>query len=260
MALEMMIRERLDAQPILLMTHLVCGYPSLEANRRMLKIMSEAGVALVEFQFPFSEPTADGPLFCHANQEALAAGVRIADCFDLMKQTSAAVSFAPLMMGYYNTVFKMGHAVFCKRLQEAGGRGMILPDLPPEEAGDLETLADEAGLDMIHLMAPTTSDERLKMIAAHGRGLFYCVARGGVTGAHTDFGTELDAYLKRCRAHTSLPLAVGFGVSRPEDIDFLKGRADVAVIGTAALRAWEDGGENGYRAFILSLAESSQRA
>lgn len=256
MSLESTIRERLTSEPIALMTHIVCGYPSFDANWEMLSIMNQAGVALVEFQFPFSEPSADGPLFCRANQAALAAGARQGDCFSLMSRAASTFDFAPLMMGYYNTVFKAGHQAFCERLRASGGRGMILPDLPPEEANRLEERADAGGLGLIHLMTPTTSDERLRLIASHGRSFFYCVARRGVTGQKTDFGSELDAFLARCRAVTDLPLAVGFGVSRPEDVEFLKGRADIAIVGTAALKAWEEGGASAYRDFIEGLASA----
>ena len=257
MPLDSMIRAKRRQTPILLMTHIICGYPSLEDNWTMLRIMSEAGVALVEFQFPFSEPTADGPLFCKANQRALEKGTRVADCLALMRRAGDELTFAPLMMGYYNTAFKMGHPAFCERLAKAGAKGMILPDLPPEEADDLEREAWARGLDLIHLMTPTTSNERLKMIASRGSGFFYCVARRGVTGRHTDFNEELDRFLRRCRAATNLPLAVGFGVSTPEDIRFLKGRADIAVVGTAVLKTWEEKGESGVRWLIDSLAQAT---
>ena len=258
MSLETRIRELRQRQPILLMTHIVCGYPSLEANWKMLSFMNEAGVALVEFQFPFSEPTADGPLFCKANQSAIENGTTTQDCFDIMTRASAAMTFAPLMMGYYNTVYKMGHEAFCQRLGAAGGRGYILADLPPEEAAALEVTSIPMGLEPIHLMTPTSSDERLGLIASHGRGFFYCVARRGVTGAHTEFGADLDAFLNRCRQATTLPLAVGFGVSSPEDVHFLKGRADIAVVGTAVLQRWESQGEEAARDLILSLARAAE--
>lgn len=238
------------------MTHIICGYPSLEDNWTLLEIMNEVGVGIVEFQFPFSEPSADGPLFCRANQESLKNGTHVEDCFALIRRASAELDFAPVMMGYYNTAFKMGEAAFCERLEEAGGRGFILPDLPPEESDTLEVEADARGLASIHLMTPTTSDERLAMIASHGRGLHYCVARRGVTGAHSDFGAELSAFLDRCRAVTRLPLAVGFGLSRPEDVAFLKGRADIAIIGTAVLRTWEEQGEEGVLSLLASLVEA----
>lgn len=235
----------------------------------MLRLMSEAGVALVEFQFPFSEPIADGPLFCKANQRSLERGTHVDDCFALMRRAANELAFMPLMMGYYNTVFKMGHAAFCERLAAAGGRGFILPDLPPEEATELEREADARDLTPIHLMTPASPDERLRLIASHGRGFFYCVARRGVTGAHTSFGAELDDFLRRCRAVTHLPLAVGFGLSKPEDIQFLKGkiagqggpkmpRADIAVIGTAFLQTWETAGPSGAAPFLHSLAAAAR--
>ncbi|MCX7047746.1 MAG: tryptophan synthase subunit alpha [Candidatus Sumerlaeota bacterium] len=257
MTLESALREKLRSQPLLVMTHIICGYPSLEDNWRMLRIMNEAGVALVEFQFPFSEPSADGPIFCKANQRSLENGTHVADCFALMRRAADELSFMPLMMGYCNTAFKMGYEVFCRRLAEAGGRGFILPDLPPEESLDLERQAQIHDLAPIHLMTPTTRDDRLRLIAAHGAGFHYCVARRGVTGAHTDFGADLDAFLARCRKVTSLPLAVGFGLSTPEDVALLKGKAEIAIIGTAVLKTWESQGEAATEKLIHSLAEAA---
>lgn len=237
----------------LLMTHVVCGYPSLEANWRALEIMAERNVDLVELQFPFSEPSADGPLFVKANQESLARGTTVAQCFELMSRASAAFPFRVLMMGYYNTAFKMGHAQFVERLVAAGASGYILPDLPIEEAEPLHMIAELHGLAPVVLMTPTNSDARLAALARAARGFVYCVARRGVTGAHTEMDAELAAFIARCRAVTALPLAVGFGVSRREDLDFIGEHADIAIVGTAALRAWEEGGEPGLRAFFDAL-------
>jgi len=130
MVLEQYLRERLQQKDLLLMTHVVCGYPSFEDNWRELEIMAEFGVDMVELQFPFSEPSADGPLFVKANQQAVADGVRPADCFEFMRKVTEHFPFKVLMMGYYNTAFKMGHESFIKRLSAAGGCGYILPDLP----------------------------------------------------------------------------------------------------------------------------------
>jgi len=251
--LENYLRERQQNKDLLVMTHVVCGYPSFEDNWKELEIMAEFGVDIVELQFPFSEPSADGPLFVRANELALRAGVSPEDCFAFMKKVSDHFPFKVLMMGYYNTVFKMGNEHFLQRLEAAGGCGYILPDLPVDEARELHALSENYDLAPVLLMTPTSTDKNLKKIGAASRGMIYAVARKGVTGGKTDMGVELDQYLARCRAHTRLPIGVGFGVSSRADIDFLRGRADMAIIGTAALRAWEEGGEEALRKFFTAL-------
>lgn len=240
-------------RPAMIMTHVVCGYPSFEANWKALEVMDSFGVDLVELQFPFSEPSADGPLFVKANQEAIRNGVHVEDCFEFMAKVTAKFSFKVVMMGYYNTVFKTGHRDFLQRLKNAGAHGFILPDLPVEEAGDLHDIAKELELAPIILMTPTNSDARLAELAKSADGFIYTVARKGVTGSDTDMNAEVSDFIERCRAFTNLPLAVGFGVSKAEDIEFIGQHADIAVIGTAALKAWEERGAEGLTAFFTQL-------
>ena len=137
------LSERRQDKDCMVMTHVVCGYPSFEDNWKELEIMQQFGVDLVELQFPFSEPSADGALFVKANQEAIDSGVTVDDCFEFMQKVTEHFSFKVLMMGYYNTVFKTGHRKFLERLKEAGAHGFILPDLPVEEAGELHEIAKE---------------------------------------------------------------------------------------------------------------------
>lgn len=258
MALNNYLSERKHAlsqgqRPAMIMTHVVCGYPSFDANWKALEIMDAFGVDLVELQFPFSEPSADGPLFVKANQEAIKSGVHVEDCFEFMAKVTAKFSFKVVMMGYYNTVFKTGHRPFMERLKEAGAHGFILPDLPVEEAGELHDIAKELDLSPIVLMTPTNSDARLAELANCADGFIYTVARKGVTGTNTSMNDEVSGFISRCRQFTDLPLAVGFGVSRAEDVNFIGEHADIAVIGTAALKAWEDSQEDGLNAFFEQL-------
>ena len=237
----------------LLMTHVVCGYPSFEDNWQELEIMAEFGVDLVELQFPFSEPSADGPSFVKANQEAIVSGVHVQDCFAFMQKVTAHFPFKVLMMGYYNTVFKTGHRAFLERLKAAGGIAFILPDLPVEEAGELHQIAAELDLAPIILMTPTNTPQRLQQLAAAAKGFIYTVARKGVTGGSTQMNQQVAQFIEQCRQFTDLPLAVGFGVSNKHDIEFIGQHADIAVIGTAALKAWEQNGEAGLRDFFQQL-------
>jgi len=247
-------RDSSDNKPMV-MTHVVCGYPSFEENWQALEIMQAAGVDLVELQFPFSEPSADGPLFVKANQAAIDSGVHVDDCFAFMKKVTNEFSFQVVMMGYYNTVFKTGHREFLQRLKDAGGEAFILPDLPVEEAGELHTIAKELDLSPIILMTPTSSDNRLAELAACADGFIYAVARKGVTGSSTEMSKPVADFIQRCRKHTDLPIAVGFGVSNKSDIEFIGMHADIAVIGTAALKAWEADGKKGLKSFLQKLLD-----
>jgi len=252
--LEAHVRGRRREKPILLMAHAVVGYPSIEANWSMLEAMDAAGVDIVELQLPFSEPIADGPLFIKANQEAIAAGVAWEGYFRLVERAAAAFRFPVLFMGYYNSILQMGEERFAERLAGAGGRGFIAADLPPEEAQALHAAARRRGLDPILIMTPTNSPERLAAIAGSASGFVYCVARKGVTGKRTELSSDVRSFLERARAATRLPLALGFGIKTPEDVRAARGLADIAIVGTACLEAWEDGGRDGYRRFIEGLA------
>jgi tryptophan synthase alpha chain len=258
MSLEQYIRERLTQRPLLLMTHTVVGYPSLDDNWRMLERMDAAGVDLVELQMPFSEPIADGPLFIRANQAALSAHLHRDDYFRFMEKAAAAFRFRLLFMGYYNSIFRIGHEAFCERLRRAGAAGFIVADLPPEEAGDLDRLAAQRGLDDIRLMTPVNPDARLREIAARASGFIYCVARKGVTGRATELDAGIRDYMRRCRAATSLPLGLGFGIRGADDVAQLHGVADIAIVGSACLETWEQDGAGGFTRFLDALMAATR--
>lgn len=251
--LEGRVRERLARKRLLLMTHAVVGYPSLDANWAMLEAMDSAGVDLVELQLPFSEPIADGPDFMKANQAAIQAGISWNAYFDLMARAAKRFRFPLLFMGYYNAVFQMGAERFCARLGAAGARGFIVADLPPEEAGALNAAARAQGLDPILLMTPTNSPARLREIGRQASGFVY-VTRGGVTGKKADLPHGMEALIARCRRATALPLGVGFGIQTPGDVRELRGLADIAIVGTACLKAWATHGPFGYGEFMKELA------
>ncbi|MBW1723343.1 MAG: tryptophan synthase subunit alpha [Deltaproteobacteria bacterium] len=251
--LESYIRERLREKDILLMTHIVVGYPSMEVSFRVVETMVEAGVDLIELQIPFSEPVADGPVILGANQEALRQGIRVQECFDFAGDAARRFDIPFLVMTYYNILFKGGVRESASLMAKKGIRGAIVPDLPHEEGVEYLEAMGKAGLSPILLFAPTTPPARMREIASRGKGFVYCVARRGVTGAETRFSDELIRYLERCRKATDLPLAVGFGIRGKGDIDFLKGRADIAVIGTRLLQCLERDGLSGVKAFLWDL-------
>jgi tryptophan synthase alpha chain len=256
--LEAHIRARLKEKPLLIMAHAVAGYPSADDNKRMLESMEEAGVDLVELQLPFSEPIADGPLFVKANQEAVLSGMRWEPYFELLSWTARSCSFPVLFMGYYNSAFRMGETVFCERLAAAGAKGYILADLPPEEGKSLAGAARRHGLDPVLIMTPASPPERLREIGELASGFVYCVARKGVTGRRTDISGGVQEFLERARRATPLPLGLGFGLKTPEDVRALRGKADIAIVGTACLEAWERGGPEGYRRFLNGLVAQTR--
>jgi len=238
---------------ILLMTHIVLGYPNFDDCLRVIEAMVEAGVDLMELQIPFSEPIADGPVILRANQESLAAGSTVAKCLDFAQSVTRRFDIPFLFMSYYNILFKYGIEPFAQKMAEIGLSGAIVPDLPPEESGEYLAAMGRHRLAPIYIFSPNTPDARLRLIAESAQGFIYCVARKGVTGAGTDFSSSLEAYLARCRAATDLPIALGFGVQDRSDVDFLRGRADIAVIGTQTIRVVQQQGVSAVGEFIAGL-------
>ena len=255
MTLESFIRAKKKDRDILLMTHIVIGHPSFEEGMRIVEAMVEAGVEVMELQIPFSEPTADGPVILRANQQSLDKGSTVERCLQFAEECARRFDIPFLLMTYYNILFKYGIDAFAQRMVDAGLHGAIVPDLPPEEAGDYLEAMQARNLAPIFIYTPTTDDARMQLIANVAGGLVYCVARRGVTGADTHFDEELDRYLARCRAATGLPLALGFGVKDRTDVDHLVGRADLAVIGTQTIRLVEESGVDAVKPFIESLRD-----
>jgi tryptophan synthase alpha chain len=253
MELELYLKNRMGEKEILLMTHIVLGYPSFDDSFRIIETMVEAGVDLMELQIPFSEPTADGPVIVRANQKALEDGATVKDCLNFAETVAHRFDIPFLIMSYYNIAFKYGVDHFAAIVTNSGIRGAIIPDIPPEEGLEyLETMRQH-NLAPILIFSPTTSPERMQYIASFGSGFIYCVARKGVTGGNTTFSEELATYLKQCRKCTSLPLALGFGIEQKSDIEFLKGKADIAVIGSQTIRIMEQQAIASVGDFIRSL-------
>ena len=247
------IREKRKTKKILFMTHLVCGYPDFETNREIVRIMVDAGVDLIELQIPFSEPIADGPVILRANQLSLQQGTRVADCLSFMKEVSTQYPIPFLFMTYYNILFSRKVDNFCREAEQAGASGLIVPDIPLEEGAEYLKACSDFHLSPILLMTINSSPERLRLIAKAGEGFFYCVARKGVTGPKTHFTQQTIDFIQRCHKATDLPLAVGLGISKREDFDFLQGKVDIAVIGSAIIRVFEQGGYEALRSFLKGL-------
>lgn len=254
MALESYIRERLGEKSILLMTHIVIGYPSFEACYRIVETMVRAGVDLMELQIPFSEPIADGPVILGASQKALECGIKVKDCLRFAGDVSRDFRIPFLLMTYCNILNRRGFRAFVSEAAGIGTKGLIVPDLPHEEGEEYLSAMYRNSLSPILIFSPSTPLERMKTIAGHGRGFIYCVSRKGVTGAETSFSEDLARYLERCRMATSLPLALGFGVKDRKDVEFLRGKVDIAVIGSETIRVMDEKGIDAVGDFMQQLA------
>ncbi len=253
MELEFYLKNRLAEKKILLMTHIVLGYPSFDDSFRIIEAMVEADVDLMELHIPFSEPTADGPVIVRANQKALEGGTTVEACLNFAKRATQRFNIPFLIMGYYNIAFRYGVEQFAADMSSSGISGAIIADIPPEEGREYLDAMQQNNLNPILIFSPTTSPERMQYIASFAGGFIYCVARKGVTGENTTLSEELTTYLKQCRKSTPLPLALGFGIKEKSDIEFLKGKADIAVIGSQTIRIMEQQGIASVGNFILSL-------
>ncbi len=216
----------------LLMPYAVGGYPDLESCSKVLRAYRDAGADLIEIGIPFSDPLADGPVIQAASTVALSRGVRPGNVLDLAAE-AASEGARVVLLSYLNIILAFGPARFFARCRECGVLGVVVPDLPVEEAGELQATARESSVDVILLVAPTTSDARLARIAAAASGFIYCVSTTGVTGARATLRADLPAFISRVRQHTDLPLAVGFGVSTIDQVAAVAAQADGVIIGSA---------------------------
>jgi tryptophan synthase alpha chain len=215
-----------------------CGYPERDAAFDVILAAVEGGADAVEIGVPFSDPLADGPTNQKAYDIALRNGFVTPDLWDLIARLRAAGVTVPLLlMGYCNPVLAYGVAAFMRDAAEAGADGVIIVDVPPEEGADLEQAAAESGLHVVYLLAPTSSDERIDLISRHASGFIYCVSVTGVTGARAAMSDDLAPFIERVRARTSLPLAIGFGISRREHVREVGTLVEAAVIGSAFVDA-----------------------
>ena len=237
------------------------GFPTVEASRTLVPALIDGGVDLIELGVPFSDPHADGTTIQRASFEALKQGATLSIALDTVRTLRSDGITAPLIfMSYYNPILSRGLERFAIDASEAGVDGLIVPDLPAEESDDLIEALDRVGIDTIFLVAPTTPEPRLRAIAARARGFIYCVSLTGVTGARQALPTDLPEYLARVRSFTNLPLAVGFGVSRPEHVASLRGIADAAIVASAIIDRMEHTPPETHVQELRSFAKSLRNA
>lgn len=216
-----------------LVTYVTAGDPDLERSGAILRALDRAGADVIEVGVPFSDPLADGPVIQRASERALAAGATLAGVLDLIEDVRAGLGAVVVLFTYANPVLRLGPDRFAARAAKAGVDGVLVLDLPLEEAGGLRRSIVEAGMDPIFLLSPTTTDERMRRAGELGRGFLYGISRLGVTGARADVAAGVRTLVDRIRAASGLPVAIGFGLSRPEHVREVGKYADAAVVGSA---------------------------
>ncbi|WP_433942911.1 tryptophan synthase subunit alpha [Paenibacillus sp. SN-8-1] len=248
------IIDKRSAKPIQIMTHQILGYPDFKTNYEMIRLFAESGVDLVELQLPFSEPIADGPVFLRANQVSLENGTTTQQCMDFAKQvTKEFPELNFVFMTYYNVVVQYGIDRFISTCAENQIQGLIIPDAYPEESREFMEACAKYGVDPILLATPYTTKKRLDYLSEQTGGFLYCAARKGVTGSRTAFDQSTDEFLGRVREVAKIPVAVGFGIQSSEDVNFLQGKCDIAIIGTQLLNVLEQEGLSGVERVLKSL-------
>jgi tryptophan synthase alpha chain len=225
-----------------LVAYLTAGDPSLAATRQFVLSLERAGADVIELGVPFSDPVADGPVIQRASERALRSGTTLRGVLDLIASLRSETQVPLLIFSYFNPVLQMGLEKFAGEAKSAGADGALITDLTPEEAGEYRAAMSSRGLDTIFLAAPTSTDERLARIAEASTGFLYLISRTGVTGAKDRLADELPALARRVRRVTSLPIAIGFGISLPGHVSLLGGLADAAVVGSALVQEIERAG------------------
>lgn len=223
-----------------LVTYVTACDPSPAHSRDILLALGRGGADVIEVGVPFSDPLADGPVIQRATERALAAGGTLGAALDLIASVRRQLDVPLVLFTYLNPVLRLGWEVFADRAANAGVDGVLLLDLPIEEAAEARTVIISRGMDPIFLVSPTTSDARLRQAGELGRGFLYAISRLGVTGARDDVAASAGALAERVRAATSLPVAMGFGISRPDHVRAIGQVADAAVVGSAIVQVIAD--------------------
>ena len=215
---------------------LTIGYPDVEATLQLVPALIDGGADMIELGIPFSDPLAEGPTIQRSSYRALQNGVTPRMCLDVAAKLRAQGVEVPLIpMGYYNPMLAYGLDAFVHDASSAGVDGLIVVDLPPEESAAVREACAANGLCLIYLLAPTSTEERVKLVAGLASGFIYCVSVTGVTGAREELAPDLKDFVARVRKHTDLPIAVGFGISQPTHFQAVSRIADAAVIGSAII-------------------------
>ena len=222
-----------------LIAYVTVGYPSIETTLKVVPLLAANGCNIVELGIPFSDPMADGATIQKASFCALQNGVTPLRCLEIASQLRQEVKIPLVFMTYYNPIFSYGLEAFCTDSVRSGIDGLIVPDLPPDEGAELETISQRQGLDLIYLLAPTSTEERIKLVAKKSRGFIYLVSVAGITGARDRLPADLGGFVARVKKTTSKPLCVGFGISTPQQAGQVTRIADGVIVGSQIIQLME---------------------
>jgi len=240
-----------------LIAYITVGYPNIEATQNIATVLANSGCDIIELGIPFSDPLADGATIQKASYQALQQGTTPELCLEVAHKLHQKIVTPLVFMTYYNPVFNFGLKAFCRGCAEVGVSGLIIPDLPPEEGAELEAITQKHKLNLIYLLAPTSTEERIAMVAERSRGFIYLVSLTGVTGTRQTLPPELENFVKRVRQKAKQPLCVGFGVSNPEQASRIARIADGVIVGSRLIQLIEeDATLSSLKAFVLSLREA----
>jgi len=240
-----------------LIPYITVGYPSVETTLKVVPLFASSGCDIIELGIPFSDPLADGATIQRASYEALRQGVTSEVCFELAQKLRRQVEIPLVFMTYYNPVLKFGLEQFCSKCAGVGVDGLIIPDLPPEEGAELEQSTKRHGLDLIYLLSPASTEERIQLVASRSSGFIYLVSLTGVTGARDNLPEELESFVARVRERTEKPLCIGFGVSTPEQARRIAKIADGVIVGSRIIQLLdEDKSLKNVCSFIKSLRDA----
>lgn len=238
------------------MPFITAGDPDVETTKQLIEELGRQGVDLIEVGFPYSDPIADGPVIQASYTRALEAGIKVEDIFAGVDSLPTGELPPLVAMVSYGIVFRRGVEGFVERAKAAGFSGFIIPDLPADEAGEVGEIVRSRGLDLIQLISPLTPPDRAVKILQSASGFVYCISVAGTTGVRDSLPEELTEQLAWLRTQTDLPLAVGFGISRPDQVDVLRGSADGVIVGSAIVRCFEEGTASEITSKVGELAGS----
>ena len=219
-----------------LIAYITLGYPTLETSYQAAVTLAGSGCDIIELGIPFSDPLADGTTIQKASYQALKQGITVPACLDTARRLSQQITTPLVFMGYFNPILSFGIEAFSQAAAKAGVSGLIIPDLPPEEGTELELTTQRLNLDLIYLIAPTSTEDRISLVSARSRGFIYLVSLTGVTGARQTLPPELDDFVSRVRAKARQPLCVGFGISSPEQAKRVAQVADGVIVGSRLIQ------------------------
>lgn len=235
--------------------YIMAGDPNLGRTRELVGILEECGADVIELGVPFSDPLADGPTIQKAAQRALSEGVTLGKVIEFVGSLRRTTQIPIVLMTYYNLIFRYGEERFVREAYTAGVDGIIVPDLPPDEAGPLLSFSKNTGFDVIFLVAPTSTGERTKKVARASRGFIYYVSITGITGSKLSVDASIGSHIEKIRQISRKPVAVGFGIATPEEASGIAKIADGVIVGSAIVKRVEDTDEN-LKQYLISLRKA----